>query len=123
MNTYTILKSFKENLITFLDELIGQLPKEGDLIIARIFLNDQVPIEIIVKYFCLNLLPLKDLVKNRDSGFFLNNNILFSEISRDKVNHFKILWRSGNLDEDDRETIFRWFDTFLFLSEKYQNSL
>lgn len=123
MSTTTILKTFKENLITFLDELIGQMPTEGDLVIARIFIKDQVPVETILQYFCFKLLPLKDLVKQRNAGFFLNNNILFSKISKDKVNHFKKLWRSGSLDDDDKETIFKWFDTFIYLAEKYQNSL
>ena len=123
MSTITILKTFKENLITFLDELIGQMPTEGDLVIARIFIKDQVPIASILQYFCLKLLPLKNLIKERNAGFFLDNNILFSKISKDRVNHFKKLWRSGTLDDDDKETIFKWFDTFIYLAEKYQKSL
>jgi hypothetical protein len=122
-NTISILKNFKNNLITFLDELINQFPQESDLIIARIFLKDQIPILDIMNYVCFKLIPLKHLVKNRDEHFFLDNNILFDNFQKNKVNHFKKLWRSGLLDTEDKEIIFKWFDTFLYLAEKYQKSL
>jgi len=117
------MKNFQNNLISFLDELINQFPQEADLVIARIFLKDQVPIADVMNYVCHKLLPLKQLVTNRDEKFFVENNILFEDLQKSKVNHFKKLWRSGLLDDEDKETIFKWFDTFLFLAEKYQKNL
>ena len=122
-NNILILKSFKDNLIIFFDELIGLLPTEGDIIIARLFLKDKLPILDIMNYFISKILPLKQLVQERNSSFFIDNNILFVEMNKDKVNHFKKIWRSGNLDDDDKETIFKWFDTFIILVEKYQKNL
>lgn len=121
--TFSIMKNFQTNLIIFFDELINQFPQEADLVIARIFLKDQVPIADVMNYFCLKLTPLKPLVTKRDEKFFVENNILFEDLQKSKVNHFKKLWRSGLLDDEDKETIFKWFDTFLFLAEKYQKSL
>jgi len=121
--TFSIMKNFQNNLISFLDELINQFPQEADLVIARIFLKDQVPIADVMNYVCHKLLPLKQLVTNRDEKFFVENNILFEDLQKSKVNHFKKLWRSGLLDDEDKETIFKWFDTFLFLAEKYQKNL
>lgn len=119
-----ILKSFKENLLTFLDELITQLPNEGDLILIRIFINDQIPIEKVMDYFIKKIIPLKTLIKERNASFFLENNVLsLSEKHNNKINHFKRIWRSNVLDNHDKETIFKWFDTFIFLAEKYQNSI
>ena len=51
MSEIEILKQFKNTLICFLDELIGQFPSEGDLVIFRIFLKDRVPIENILNFF------------------------------------------------------------------------
>ena len=40
MSEIEILKKFKDTVISFLDELIGQFQEEADLVIFRIFLKD-----------------------------------------------------------------------------------
>ena len=120
MTEIKILKEFKNSLITFVDELITQFPEEGDLVIIRIFLKDQVPIEDIMNHIIHMILPLKQLVVNKDETFFLENNVLFSALNSGKVNHFKKLWRSGRLDNDDKDVVWKWMTSFIFLAEKYQ---
>jgi hypothetical protein len=124
MSEIEILKQFKNSLISFLDELIGQFPMEGDLVIFRIFLKDRVPIINILNYFVLRILPLKKMVEDRDEDFFLNKCELFESIQgqekKGKVNRFKKLWRSECLDDDDKRVVWEWFDSFIFLSKKYQ---
>jgi hypothetical protein len=122
MSEIEILKQFKNALIAFLDELIGQFPSEGDLVIFRIFLKDRVPIDNIINYFVLRILPLKKMVDERDEDFFLNKCELFENLQekKGKVNRFKRLWRSECLDDDDKRVVWEWFDSFIFLSEKYQ---
>lgn len=122
-NTINILKTFKQALITFMDELIGQFPKEGDLVIARIFIKDQIPIVDIMNKVCFKIVPLEQMVKDRNDDFFINHNVLFEDLQKSKVNHFKMLWRSGNLDDEDKEIIFKWFESFILLAKKYQTSL
>jgi hypothetical protein len=117
-----ILTEFKSSLVNFLDELIEQFPEEGDLIVLRIFLNDQVPIEDVMNTFVNRLLPLKEIVKKRDESFFLNNNILFEKLNKDKVNHFKTLWTSSKLDNDDRDVIWSWYDLFVSIAERYSKT-
>ena len=68
------------------------------------------------------LLPLKELVKKRDESFFINNNVLFDKLDKNKVNHFKKLWRSDKLDAEDRKVIWQWYDLFISLTEKYQKA-
>lgn len=123
MSEIEILKQFKNTLISFLDELIGQFPAEGDLVIFRIFLKDRVPIDSIINYFVLCILPLKKMVTDRDEDFFLNKCDLFESFNPDKknkVNRFKMLWRSESLDGSDKKVVWEWFDSFIFLTEKYQ---
>jgi hypothetical protein len=119
MSKLQILLDFKSNLISFLDELILNFPEEGDLIILRIFLNDQVPIEDVMKTFCEKSLPFKESIKKRDETFFMNNNSLFEKVNQNKVNHFRKLWTSPKLDKEDKEIIWAWYDTFITLAEKY----
>lgn len=117
-----LLIQLKTQLVNFLDELIESFPSEPDFVIFRIFVNDRIPIADIMKYITINLCPLQEMVKNRDETFFFNHNILFekfNEAESSKVNHFKRLWSSGNLDKEDKEVIWRWFQSFIYLGNKY----
>jgi hypothetical protein len=117
-----ILTQLKTQLINFLDELIESFPSEPDFVVFRIFANDRIPITEIMNYIINNLCPLQEMVKTRNEDFFLNYNILFENFDNDgssKVNHFKRLWTSGNLDKEDKETIWRWFQSFIYLGNKY----
>jgi hypothetical protein len=123
MSKTDILKQLKEQLILFFDELIDTLPDEPDLIIIRIFIKDKYPVEDIMKYLMKKFIPLRNGILKEDEGFFLNNNILFEEMDNTKVNHFKRIWRSETLSEDDRKVIWKWFKGFLYLAEKYEKIL
>lgn len=115
-----ILNQFKQHLISFLDELISQFPEEPDLIILRIFFNDQIPIKNVVETFAHKLLTVREMISKRDENFFLEHNAIFDTLNKDKVNHFKRLWRSGRLDKEDKEVVWRWIDSFVILTDKYQ---
>jgi hypothetical protein len=117
-----ILNRFKHGMIQFIDELIEQFPEEADLIIIRVFFDNQVPITVVADSFVEHVLPHKDRIRRRDDKFFLENNHMFSMLDTGKVVHFKKLWTSTRLDEDDREAIWKWFNTFSTLVEAYRNS-
>ena len=120
-----ILMEFKNGLISFFDELIDQFPQEGDLIMVIIFLKDQISIEDVMNIFIHNLnkddQKLKKMVKDRNEIFFLENNV-FDTLGKNKVLHFKRLWRSGSLDEDDKLVVWKWIDSFMFLADKYSKA-
>ena len=119
--TTDILREFKHNIITFLDELIETFPQEVDFVVARIYLKDRVHPEDIMHTFIQNMIPLKDIISIRDEKFFLEGHVnFFDKASKGTVNHFKNIWKSGQLDDDDKNVIWKWFDTFIFLAEKYQ---
>lgn len=121
MSIQQIIQDFRNNIIIFLDELIEQFPTEANLIIARIFLKDRVSPEIIINAFIKEVMPLKEDIVKRDENVFLNNSLsLFNSFDKSTVNHFKVLWKSSVLDEDDRQVIWEWFDLFIHLAEKYQ---
>jgi hypothetical protein len=115
-----VLQQFKKQLISFFDELISQFPEEADLVLLRIFFNDQVQIKDVMEHFIHKLLTLRDMIKNRDETFFLEHNVLFQTLDKDKVSHFKKLWRSGRLDNDDKQVVWKWVDSFVVLADKYQ---
>lgn len=117
-----ILIQLKNNLVSFLDELIESFPNEPDFVIFRIFVKDKIPVTDIMKYITTKLVPLEDMIIKEDDRFFIDNNVLFTnfdEGKKDKVNHFKQLWLSGNVDNEDKKVIWRWFKSFIFLAKKY----
>ena len=122
MSSSEILCEFKKNLITFIDELIGQFPSEIDFIFIRIYLKDQIPIEKIMDIFLTTILKddqkIKKMARERNEAFFLDNNV-FDSFGKDKVDNFKKLWRSGRLDKADKKIVWSWFDTFIYLADKY----
>ena len=128
MSTIEILKKFKDGLISFMDELIDQFPQEGDLVIIRIFLKDQISISDVMDNFIYTLnkvdsngKKIRDMVGTRDEAFFLEHS-MFDVLGKQEVSHFKKLWRSEVLDDSDKEVIWSWIDSFIKLSDKYIKS-
>lgn len=123
MSEIQILTQFKQQLISFFDELVSQFPREPDLIILRIFFNDQIPIKDVMDQFNHTLIKVKKMIQERDEQFFLENNSVFETLSKDRVNHFKKLWRSGALNNEDKDVIWLWMDSFVYLANKYQKAI
>jgi hypothetical protein len=117
-----ILIQFKNSLISFVDELIEQFPQEPDLIILRIFLKDQIPIEDVMNKFIYTInkndQELKKYIADRNEFVFLESDV-FDGIAKSKSINFKKLWRSGNLDKEEKETVWKWIDSFVKLSDLY----
>ena len=114
-----LLAVFKENLIKFLDAIIEQFPKEGDFILLRIILSEQVPINDAMKIFTQRILPHVEMIKNRDERFFLESTDLFEGLTKEKVAYFKNIWTSNSLTAEDREQLWKWFRLFANLALKY----
>ena len=119
MNQTIILTHFKTNLVKFIDELVEQFPEEEDLIMAHILLkSDQIPITSVFDKFMKFIVPQKDRINNRDSGFFLSDDDIFTQISPSRKGTMKRMWSSPNIDDEDREIIWQWLDTLLHITSK-----
>lgn len=125
MNEIHVLTEFKNNLVTFFDELIDQFPDMGDLVMIRIFLKDQICIKDVIEMASYQLnkndQQIRKIVKNRNEEFFLEDNNFFDALTKqkDRVMKFQTIWRSKRLDNEDKETIWKWIDSFVFLIDKY----
>jgi len=124
MSEIHILQKFKNQLILFLDELIGQFPTEGDLIVFRIFIKDQIPVITIMdncRTFIEKDPSVREKITTRDENFFVDgkSNFLNFSSKKDKINHFKKLWRSNVLDDENKKVIWQWIDSLVILMDKY----
>jgi len=122
MSETQVLIQFKNSLVSFVDELIEAFPQEPDLIILRIFIKDQVPIQDIVNKFIHTInkdnQQIKKDIEMRNESVFLKNDI-FESIAKSKSINFSKLWRSDSLDDEERKIIWKWIDSFVLLSERY----
>ena len=118
----TILNEFRNQLINFLDEIIEHFPTEGDFVIIRMFVKDQIPATDILGRFIRDLLPFQEFVKSRNEEFFLENSLLYTggKISSNKIDHFSKLWKSDKLDELNKKIIWDWMDLFMKLANSYK---
>jgi hypothetical protein len=127
MSETEVLTEFKNQVLTFLDELIGQFPSEGDLVIARLFIANQIPIKEVMENFIhkisTNDQELKKMIKVRNEAFFLQYSLFEDPTRKEKLNHFKKIWRSEQLDNEDKDVIWNWIDAFVYLSEKYMKAI
>jgi hypothetical protein len=121
-STLNILGRFKNVYMQFIDELLEQFPNEKELIVIRVFFEDQVPVATVADAFIKHVLPHKKIISERDEKFFLENNHIFDMLDTGKVLHFKKLWTSPTLDNEDKKIIWTWFDTFCTLVDAYIKS-
>ena len=126
MSTLQILREFQTQVIAFFDELIAQFPNEGDLVVMRLFISTQLPIEDTINKFIHELTKndgeKRQALKDRNESFFLSFEASSATAEKYKFNHFKKLWRSGQLDNEDKRVIWQWMDSFIFLADKYVKS-
>lgn len=121
-NIISILKRFRDSYISFIDELMQLFPDEVKLIPIRVFFVDQIPVQMVADQFIKYVLPHKKQIISKDEHYFINNDNIFNMMG-DKngdVLHFKKLWTSDRLDDEDREAIWKYFFTFIVLIEKYK---
>jgi hypothetical protein len=115
MSDFTSYSNLHNTIVSFFDELVDMFPKEGDFVALRIMIKDQIPVTQLVKHFKSTLLPEKELVKTRNKTFF-DKNVLFTYVGEAHSQKFKKLFHG--LDDEDQESIWKWLDAFVMLTEK-----
>lgn len=118
---FDLLVKFKNTLVSFIDEIIEQFPRDSDLIICRIYIKDQIPVASLIDLFIKYFLPQKQSIVNKDEEFFLNGTKDFFQDLNIKTNIFQKIWLSDVLDNEDRDIIWEWVNSIVSIVEKYHN--
>ncbi len=123
MNKADLVKLFRERLISFLNILIDQFPQERDFPMLKFGINSRmISAKDTLKEFTTVILPHKDMVLNKDEEFFLtkcSTLLKGTEVTAEEMDHFKKIWTSETLTEDDKENLWRWFKLFLDIAIEY----
>ena len=120
-----ILTIFKDKVIDFFEALIEQFPNEEDFIFLRLVIND-APVEKVITAVSIAILPYSDMILNKNEKFFLEKcsdilkNIPNINIENMKIDHFRKIWLSTALTNEDRETLWEWFKLFVKLAKQYE---
>jgi len=115
-----VLTRFKNGLVQFIDQLIDWMPEDGDLVVTRILVNDQLPITEIMGGFIKFVYPYRDLIKKSDEKFFLGDTRIFDEIKdQSRVLSLKKLWQNPRFSKDDKEKTWEWVQFFVKCMELY----
>ena len=119
---FEYIKSFKEQMIEFLDQLIDMFPTDGSFILIRVFVNDKIPVTAVMGRFMRDCLKYHELVETRDDSLFLSQDFMYNsygqEVGIDQIDRFKDIWQK-ELDSDDRKMVWAWMDLFFKLSMNY----
>ena len=114
------LSKFKENMIIFLDEMVDTF-NFPEFIIFRVMINN-IAIDIVMTEFIKHVLPNKQKVTSRTVEFFKTlSNLTTKEINNTILCIYRIVI-SETIDKETKEVIWKWFDQFIILSEKYVSS-
>lgn len=113
-------EQLKEQILNLIDDLIEILPKEQDILLARIFFEFQDD-EKIMKGFQKFVLPQRKYIEEKDERYFTENDYIFGDLPKDKVKHFKYLYEKENvLSTEDKNVIWQYFQLFLNICDNYK---
>ena len=110
---------FRDQMIKFVDELIEQFPSYSEFVIFRIFLKNQMSPERLMKTFMKNAYPHKEDVYNKNDKVFEVMDETITLLTNEKKKTFQTLWKSDEIDDDDRDIIWQWMKLFTQLCDKY----
>ena len=110
----TILQRFKAGLLEFLDKLVEWMPEDEEILTTRLMVENQFPIEDVLKKFATHLLPLADKITNREESFFLGDPKVFGNVKdQGRVLSLKKLWTNPNFTAVDKECAWKFMAFFL----------
>lgn len=123
MNSYEIvvLQRFKTGLVQFIDDLIRWMPGDDELLATRILIQDQLPIEEVMKKFIEHVKPFVPQIKEKDEDFFLKDPKIFGTVKdQSRVLSLKKLWTNPKFTRDDKEKTWAWMGFFVKCIELYE---
>jgi len=114
-----ILGQLSTQVLNLLDDLLCICPNEPDILLVRLFFENQVDPETLMKGFITWVYPWKNYIEEHNERYFEENDHIFGPLPSDKVEYFKIKMKDGTFDSDDKEVIWAYFEVFISLIEKY----
>ena len=114
-----ILDQLREQVLNLLDDLLTICPNEPDILIVRLFFENQIDSEGLMRGFIKWVYPWKEYILNHNENYFKENDHMFGPLPTDKVLYFKRKYEDGTLSKEDKDIIWAYFEVFISLIEQY----
>jgi len=118
--TTRVCEQLKIQVLNLIDDILIITPNEPDVILIRLFFENQVEPERLMNEFIKWVHPWKDFIKRRDEKFFQDNEHIFGPLPTDKLKYLKKRLNDGTLDPEDKDAIWKYFEVFISLMDKYK---
>ena len=122
MTQEQIVKQLKKQVLNLLDDLLSICPNEPDILLVRLFFENQIDNERLMREFIKWIYPWKDYIINHDERYFWENKHIFGPLPSDKVVYFRKKLVDGTFDQSDKNVIWQYFEVFISLMEQYNKT-
>lgn len=109
----------KAQVLNLFDDILSICPNEPELILLRVYFDVKIVPEKLMEGFIKYVYPWKTQILNNDETFFDNSENIFGIIPKNKVHYIKDKIKDGTFDEEDKKVIWRYFEIFIKIMEKY----
>jgi hypothetical protein len=117
--TEKILAQLKSQVLNLLDDLLIIYPNESDLLLIRLFFDNQISDKKLMEGFIKWVYPWKNHILTHNEEFFENNEHIFGPLPINKIHYLKDKLKDGTIDKEDKETMWRYFEVFIKLIDQY----
>ena len=116
-----ILKELKQQVLNLLDDLLEILSDESDIVIVRLFFENQLDPYLIMQGFERWVYPWKEEILERNEKFFADADNIFGPVPKEKLVKFKKMYHEGDLiNAEDKAVIWDYFEIYIKLIERYK---
>jgi hypothetical protein len=113
--------AFNNTCIEFIDAIMSVLPSETNLLLIKIYIKTKISQDKLVRRFIKYVLPVKNFITRRDEKFFMDNQYIDNLFANKTVPFdFRAIWKK--LNNENRESVWDWFNTLISIAEDYKNS-
>ena len=114
-----VLNQLHQQVKNLIDDILNVCPEERDLLKIRLYFDLYPPIDL-MDGFIKWVYPWKEQIMTKNEDFFKKNDHIFGPLPSDKVEHLKKRLYDGTFDNQDREVMWKYFQVFITLIEKYK---
>jgi hypothetical protein len=117
--TEKILYQLKSQVLNLLDDLLTIFPNEADLLLIRLFFENQIEPSKLMDGFIKWVYPWKEHILEHNEEFFEKNEHIFGPLPTDKIRYLKQKIHDGTIDNEDKQVMWRYFEIFIKLIDQY----
>ena len=115
-----ILRQLQDQVLNLLDDLLIICPNEPDILLVRLFFENQIDTEELMIGFDTWVYPWKKYITDHNEEYFEKNDHIFGPVPPEKIQHFKTKFLDGTFNNEDKKVIWAYFEVFISLIEQYK---